>query len=129
MLLFLGLAWASAFTWEEMTADREVVVAARKKVLYTRSVNEADARRLGKALQDMGVFTGTTEQAARLDREGLGWVVSFWIKGPISADDRAYWAGLARELSQKVFGGRRVRVRLFDVDSDAVKATLDSSAP
>jgi hypothetical protein len=128
MVLFLGLALGIGFAYETATADREVVIAPNKKVLYTRQVSDADARQLGKVLQQIGTFSGTSEQGARLDRDADEWVVSFWLDGNPTPLDREHYTEVARQLSAQAFNGQPVRVQWLG-DKSQVKATMKSTQP
>jgi hypothetical protein len=129
MILFLGLAGGIGIAYEDLMADKELTVGPNKKVFYSRQVSEADARRLGKVLMEIGSFSGNQEQGARLDREGEVWVVTFWVRAALVDAELAALQAEAREISVKAFDGKPVRVELRGEVDNKIKETANSTDP
>jgi hypothetical protein len=130
LLLSYGLVVGGAYVGAWATSeppDAVVVVAPGKQVQHTRRCTEAEARALGKFLVDERLFGPNVphEQGARLDREGDAVIVSFWLDAEPTAEDRDYYAELALSLSERLFNGERVFIRLLDANWK-VRSTADS---
>jgi hypothetical protein len=107
MVLYFGLAFGAGSAWEAVMEAR-VTVGPGSQVVYTRGVTEAEARRLGEVLVELGLFTGA-DQEVRLERRGAGYEISFSVEG---VPDRAEYQTLAGELAAKAFDGKPVRIRV-----------------
>jgi hypothetical protein len=87
---------------------------SREEVYYTRGATEVDAERLGRFLLREGFFDGHTPASAQVVRHGDGYAVSLVVHWGIW-DDAAFVGAVGElipRLSQEVFGGAPVEVRL-----------------
>jgi hypothetical protein len=105
---------------------RKVVFAAQEEVYYTEGVTEAQARALGRALQQAGYLNGSGGKTVQVSKGGDGFIVAFvlqegsWDKPGVSEEFRE----LGRQLSRQALGGQRLEIRLCDMWMDT-KKTID----
>jgi hypothetical protein len=115
VVLTLGPAVGIAALYEAGFGDQELHVTDKEVVIYSRDVTEAEARTLGRVLQQQGLFNGAGEKNVRLHKDGQQYVLSV-VPLP-SVDDplvHQQFAALARQVSG-AFGGKPVRVDLCDM--------------
>ena len=87
-----------------------------EEVFYTRGVEEEDARRLGRFLQEHGYFDGQSSKTVRLTRDGEGFTVAFVVRADAWDEPEVVeeMGRLGRALSQGPFAGRPVTIHLCD---------------
>jgi hypothetical protein len=87
-----------------------------EEVLYTRGVQEEEARRLGRFLQEHGYFDGQSGKTVQLSRDGDGFTVAIVLRANVwnKAEVVEEMGRLGRALSLEEFAGRPVTVHLCD---------------
>src|SRR5262249_46670229 len=127
-LLFLGLAICGYFAYELVGGEewgQKVAFGAGEEVYFTKNVTEAEARQLGRFLQEDGYFNGRNNATAQLAREGERIIVSFVVQRNAWNDAQivASYRSIGEEISERLYGGRQVEVRLCDEEL-TVKKTI-----
>jgi hypothetical protein len=116
-ILFLlhSIEYRPSHSQDGLSGDRVVLGAASvEEVYYDDGATEADARRLGEFFLKAGYFDGHTPASAQVLRTADGYAVSMvmrwgnWDNPLVVAEIR----GIIPRLSQEVFGGAPVEVRL-----------------
>jgi hypothetical protein len=113
--LILGGAFVSDSLFTE-GLGKKVTFGRDENVYYAEGATEDDARRLGRALQDQGVFDGASPKDVRLTRPGGRFVVQVVLARGAWHDPEnvASYEDLRRRLSEDVFSGAPVELRLCD---------------
>ena len=91
-------------------------------VWYAPGLSEADAKRLGNVLLELGVYDDAGTRTARLRRDGPVWVVT--LEGIDPRPEKApakKLVGIARQISENVFGGASVRLMLDSAFDPAIE--------
>jgi hypothetical protein len=87
-----------------------------EEIIYANGATEAEARKLGKLLQDKGYFNGVGAKTVRITRDGNQAVVDFVLQKDAWNDPviTKSFEQLKLLLSKDVFDGRPVQIRLND---------------
>ncbi len=123
MVLFLAAVVGLAYLFEENLP--KVVISPGKEVFYGKEATEGEARMVGKFLQEDGYFSGNNEASVLVEKERKQYTVTFVMLNPEQPSEEvlAYFRGLTPRLSQEVFNGDRVEIKLSDPEMN-VKRTI-----
>jgi hypothetical protein len=126
--LFFALAFGGGFLLdlvEPRGLGEKVAFVGGEEVYYSGGVTQGEASAVGVRLQLAGFFNGHDAKTVVLKREKGRVVVSFVIL-PFAFQDPEilqFFSDFRQELSQQVFGGQAVEIRLCD-EYLRVKKTL-----
>ena len=86
------------------------------ELYYTKAVNEAEAKKLGEFLQDKKYFTDDKEVTVQVDKSGDIYAVRYaFVEGLENNQDVVNeLKAWNREMSQKVFDGKKVETHMCD---------------
>jgi hypothetical protein len=115
-VLYLGLFLGLFFVGAGLFGDKRITFGPQEEILYTRDISDEEARRLGRALQDAGWFTGRGPISVRLSKEEGRFVVAFVVQPGVWNDGQVIeeFRQMGKHLSQQVFNGKAVEVQLCD---------------
>jgi hypothetical protein len=123
-----GLAYDAFFT---QGLGQRVLFGTEEEVYYRGGATEAQARAVGRVLQQQRYFDGIGGKTVQVSRAGDGYSVAFvvqqghWNKPDVSD----YFQDLGRRLSGEVFDGAPVEVRLCDEWMNTRKTIAASREP
>ena len=86
------------------------------ELYYTKAVNEAEAKKAGEYLQNIGYFNDDKETSVQVDKSGDVYAVRFVVvEGADKNEEYAKkFQAVAREMSQNVFDGKKAEVHMCD---------------
>jgi hypothetical protein len=101
--------------WQASLGEKETF-GPGEEVYYAGRVTKAEARQVGQRLQAAGFFDGRGAKTVLLTREDGRIIVSFVVLKHAVGNPEVlqFFQEFCRELSQQVFGGSPVVVRLCD---------------
>ncbi len=121
LLCGIGTAVAGAvgmvFAYDALSGfglGQKVVFGTQEEVYYAGGATEAEARKLGQALQQNRFFDGQGEKTVQISKSRDRFIISFvlvegfWDKPNV----RQLFRELGQQLSQKHFGGKPLEIRL-----------------
>jgi hypothetical protein len=112
--LTVGAAVGAAGLYEVGFGDNRLQVTAKEEIYYSRDVTEAEARTLGRLLQEAHFFNGGSEKTVQLRKDGQEYVLAIvLIFGFDDIQVHQEFRTLAGNVSH-AFGGKPVRVELCD---------------
>jgi hypothetical protein len=112
--LTFGVAFLVVGLYETGFGDRTLKVTPSEEILYGRDIPEADARALGKVLQEHKYFDGVGDKTVLLHKEKDGYVLMLIL---LSGHDDPQVHQECRELAggaSHALGGKPVQVELCD---------------
>ena len=116
VVLFAAIA-VDVWIFEPMRMGTRVEITAHEEIYYSGTATEADARKLGEALKQIGWFGSTAEKTVLLEKKPTGTVISL-VVGPAAWQDpnaHTVLAELADELAPAI-GGKPITMRFVDVE-------------
>lgn len=121
LVVFAGVVAWFVVDYEYLTT--RVRFGTDEEVIYADGATEAEARKLGKLLQDEGYFSGVGAKTVRITRDGNSEVVEFVLQKNAWNDleTTKYFEQLKPRLSKEIFDGRPVQIRLDDEDMETQK--------
>jgi hypothetical protein len=114
VVLTVGGAFGGGALYEFSFGDRQLQVTAMEEIYYGPEISEAEARTLGRVLQQQGFFNGVREKSVGLHKDGQDYILAV-ILGSGFNDPQLHQEirVLAGEVS-RALGGKPVRVELCD---------------
>jgi hypothetical protein len=124
----LGVLFAGIVAWfvvDYQYFTTRVRFGPDEEVIYADGATEAEAQKLGKLLQDERYFNGVGGKTVRITRDGNRAVVDFVVQENAWLDLEIVksFEQLKPRLSQEIFDGRPVQIRLID-ESMEVRKTI-----
>lgn len=112
--LTLGAGVGAAAIEEIGFGVQRLQVNSMEEIYYSRDITEAEARSLGRVLQDHQYFDGASEKSVRLRKEGREYVLSLiLLSGFEDPQVNQELRDIAGDVSH-AFGGEPVRIELCD---------------
>jgi hypothetical protein len=117
--LFFALAIGGGMLYEvgwHAGLGEKLTFGPGEEVYYAKGVTQADANKVGQRLKAEGFFDGGGAKTVLLSRQGGRPIVSFVIRQEALNNPQVlqFFRELSRQLSQEVFAGQPVEIRLCD---------------
>jgi hypothetical protein len=99
------------------------------QLFYTEAVTEADAKKVGEYLQNIGYFADDKRRTVQVDKSGDAYALRFVVVEGAEKNEDALrqFKALGRDASQKLFNGAKVDVMLCDDKLNTVKVVSQDS--